>query len=484
MRLISNEKLDEYCYRNRLIPPKIRRQLYAPATLTGFQMATPATFRDIGNKNPLFELKYAQEYFDSDKVRENIGLQVYNAIRMLPKNSTSENQAEVIMQRAINYQLGLILTGIAEELIFEVMEETQPRDLAMESIADEMIERGQAQIQEEQEIQRLRGVRLRRVDSGVEPATPEMTPPTSVVSARATLEDRRRAAEVVARELGKVFMKKRAIINEQAKSLKQLSSTFSQSVIDEAVKNVVDQAQVTLALEDMISTVIRQNPEIPQQAKAQARTIFKQAAERGKLRLENIHLAASEASRAIIEDIVERVLIDDQGRVRTESATESDLGSMVTALSGTTSFVTASSGATSFVTASSGGEQVGTAEEKLETVGEEDIFDVPIGILEEELRELRRQKQFSERTIKSKTNQIETLEKRIKNNRQLARSNPLMPGFRRNVETDLVEYRKLRAELSELNKADQRLEGQIDSTEDQIEEWEKGKVEELGLMAE
>ena len=109
MRIISNEKLDDYCYRNRPIPPLIRRQLYAPATLTGFQQGTPTTFRDIGNKAPAFELKYAQEFFEPDKVRENLGLQVYNAIRMLPKSrQLATDRAATFLQRAVSYQLGLM----------------------------------------------------------------------------------------------------------------------------------------------------------------------------------------------------------------------------------------------------------------------------------------------------------------------------------------------------------------------------------------
>ena len=109
MRLITNEQLDEYCYRNRVIPPLIRRQLYAPASLTGFQQATPTTFRDIGNKAPAFEIKYAQEFFEPEKVRENVGLQVYNALSMLPKNEVlSRDRAASIITGAINYQIGLI----------------------------------------------------------------------------------------------------------------------------------------------------------------------------------------------------------------------------------------------------------------------------------------------------------------------------------------------------------------------------------------
>jgi len=87
----------------------IRRQLYAPATLTGFQQGTPTTFRDIGNKAPAFELKYAQEFFEPDKVKENLGLQLYNAIRMLPKSrQLATDRAATLLQRAVSYQLGLL----------------------------------------------------------------------------------------------------------------------------------------------------------------------------------------------------------------------------------------------------------------------------------------------------------------------------------------------------------------------------------------
>ena len=53
MRFITNEKLDEYCFKNRLIPPKLRRSLYTSAEITGFQPPTPTTFKSIGNKNKL-----------------------------------------------------------------------------------------------------------------------------------------------------------------------------------------------------------------------------------------------------------------------------------------------------------------------------------------------------------------------------------------------------------------------------------------------
>ena len=185
MRLISNEKLDEYCYRNRLIPPKIRRQLYAPATLTGFQMATPATFRDIGNKNPLFEIKYAQEFFDPDKVRENIGLQLYNAVGMLPKNrDIAKDRAATLLQRAISLQLGLM--------------------------------------------------RDRR--------------------------DRKKAAEIVAKELGAVFRAKRTVINNLADEAvditsKAISEIYTQEIMIAAVNEAVDRIEFAKVLKEAMNVV-------------------------------------------------------------------------------------------------------------------------------------------------------------------------------------------------------------------------------------
>jgi hypothetical protein len=108
MRFISNEKLDEYCFKNRLIPPKLRRSLYASAEITGFQPANPTTFKAIGNKNKLFELKYFQEFNQPESVRENVGLQIFNAIQMLPKNEDSSvGRARQILADGIRYQAKL-----------------------------------------------------------------------------------------------------------------------------------------------------------------------------------------------------------------------------------------------------------------------------------------------------------------------------------------------------------------------------------------
>ena len=108
MRFISNEKLDEYCFKNRLIPPKLRRSLYASAEITGFQPATPTTFKAIGNKNKLFELKYFQEWNQPESVKENVGLQIFNALQMLPKNEDSSvGRARQILADGIRYQAQL-----------------------------------------------------------------------------------------------------------------------------------------------------------------------------------------------------------------------------------------------------------------------------------------------------------------------------------------------------------------------------------------
>ena len=108
MRFISNEKLDEFCFKNRLIPPKLRRSLYASAEITGFQPPTPTTFRAIGNKNKLFELKYFQEFNQPESVKENVGLQIFNAIQMLPKNEdSSAGRARQILADGIRYQAEL-----------------------------------------------------------------------------------------------------------------------------------------------------------------------------------------------------------------------------------------------------------------------------------------------------------------------------------------------------------------------------------------
>ena len=108
MRFITNEKLDEYCFKNRLIPPKLRRSLYTSAEITGFQPPTPTTFKSIGNKNKLFELKYFQEFNQPESVKENVGLQIFNALQMLPKNEDSSvGRARQILADGIRYQAGL-----------------------------------------------------------------------------------------------------------------------------------------------------------------------------------------------------------------------------------------------------------------------------------------------------------------------------------------------------------------------------------------
>ena len=108
MRFITNEKLDEYCFKNRLIPPKLRRSLYTSAEITGFQPPTPTTFKSIGNKNKLFELKYFQEFNQPESVRENVGLQIFNAIQMLPKNEDSSvGRARQILADGVRYQAEL-----------------------------------------------------------------------------------------------------------------------------------------------------------------------------------------------------------------------------------------------------------------------------------------------------------------------------------------------------------------------------------------
>ena len=108
MRFISNEKLDEYCFKNRLIPPKLRRSLYASAEITGFQPPNPTTFRAIGNKNKLFELKYFQEFNQPESVKENVGLQIFNALQMLPKNEdSSAGRARQILADGVRYQAEL-----------------------------------------------------------------------------------------------------------------------------------------------------------------------------------------------------------------------------------------------------------------------------------------------------------------------------------------------------------------------------------------
>tara|TARA_R110002124_G_scaffold188935_1_gene356176 strand:+ start:351 stop:1400 length:1050 start_codon:yes stop_codon:yes gene_type:complete len=108
MRFITNEKLDEYCFKNRLIPPKLRRSLYTSAEITGFQPPTPTTFKSIGNKNKLFELKYFQEFNQPESVKENVGLQIFNALQMLPKNEDSSvGRARQILADGVRYQAQL-----------------------------------------------------------------------------------------------------------------------------------------------------------------------------------------------------------------------------------------------------------------------------------------------------------------------------------------------------------------------------------------
>ena len=118
MRFITNEKLDEYCFKNRLIPPKLRRSLYASAEITGFQPATPTTFKAIGNKNKLFELKYFQEFNQPESVKENVGLQIFNALQMLPKNEDSSvDRARQILADGIRYQAQLTRETNAKEKV-------------------------------------------------------------------------------------------------------------------------------------------------------------------------------------------------------------------------------------------------------------------------------------------------------------------------------------------------------------------------------
>ena len=118
MRFISNEKLDALCFKNRLIPPKLRRSLYASAEITGFQPPNPTTFRAIGNKNKLFELKYFQEFNQPDTVKENVGLQIFNALQMLPKNEDfSVGRARQILADGIRYQAELTRETNAKEKV-------------------------------------------------------------------------------------------------------------------------------------------------------------------------------------------------------------------------------------------------------------------------------------------------------------------------------------------------------------------------------
>ena len=184
MRFISNEKLDALCFKNRLIPPKLRRSLYASAEITGFQPATPTTFKAIGNKNKLFELKYFQEWNQPESVRENVGLQIFNALQMLPKNEDSSvGRARQILADGIRYQAELRETNIrvAKEKVSSELAAVFKAKKARLNQAAEFLKQ-----QEEQDETALQGVNqaLKALDEvanlaevKVEPTPPPGPPP-------------------------------------------------------------------------------------------------------------------------------------------------------------------------------------------------------------------------------------------------------------------------------------------------------------------
>ena len=320
MRLITNEQLDEYCYRNRVIPPLIRRQLYAPATLTGFQQATPTTFRDIGNKAPAFEIKYAQEFFEPEKVRENVGLQTYNALAMLPKNEVlARDRAASIIAGAINYQIGLIRAArirtsapvgapVGAPPVGAPIYEAPVPPPPMGSAPGGFYEAPAPPPTLEQEIERVRRIRLRRTDSGVEARDKDISPPPPPARARTTsLELRQKAAETITLELGRVISRRRKMVNQQVQAVSELSGKVSQEVIDDAITNVITRAQTGVAVEKLIANVIARDPELTPEGRARGIKIFKEASERGKLRLERLDNVAREESRAALDTIINQL---------------------------------------------------------------------------------------------------------------------------------------------------------------------------------
>jgi hypothetical protein len=465
MRLITNEQLDEYCYRNRVIPPLIRRQLYAPATLTGFQQATPTTFRDIGNKAPAFEIKYAQEFFEPEKVRENVGLQTYNALAMLPKNEVlTRDRAASIIAGAINYQIGLIRAGRmrappveapvgapVEAPIYEAPAPPPP-------MGSGFYEAPAPPPTLEQEIERVRRIRLRRTDSGVEAR--DISPPPLPRRARTnSLELRQKAAETITRELGRVISRRRKMVNQQVQAVSELSGKVSQEVIDDAITNVITRAQTGVAVEKLIANVIARDPELTPEGRARGIKIFKEASERGKLRLERLDNVAREESRAALDTIINQLEAEEDvvNRLLDEVFAEAGVRDI------SVEAIAEEAGA------------MGFAEEKQEepkfriAVNPQDEIDN----LEKEIQEAEASKQANAKDMIRLDNDITQVQRKIKSiERNLERKTPeRRPRFQEQLERKQEELRGLIQGMVIMKKQDTFFSSEIETNREIIEEF-------------
>jgi hypothetical protein len=498
--------LDEYCYRNRVIPPLIRRQLYAPATLTGFQQATPTTFRDIGNKAPAFEIKYAQEYFEPEKVRENVGLQTYNALAMLPKNEVlSRDRAASIITGAINYQIGLIRAARirrfdtpapAEAPVGAPLEAPVPPPPIYEAPAPPRVYEAPAPAEApvgapleapvppppiyeapapprvyeapappptlEQEIERVRRIRLRRTDSGVEERGESPPPPPYGGPRRArttSLELRQRAAETITRELGRVISRRREMVNQQVQAVSELSGKVSQEVIDDAITNVITRAQTGVAVEKLIANVIARNPELTPEGRARGIKIFKEASEAGKLRLERLDNVAREESRAALDTIITQLEAEEDvvNRMLDEVFMESGVeGIYVEAIA-------EEAGA------------MGFAEEKQEepkfriAVNPQDEIDR----LEEEINETEANKQANAKQMIRLDNDITQIERKIRSiQRDIVRKSPeRRPRFQEQLRKKEEQLTVLQQHMADMKKQDTFYSSEIETNREIIEQF-------------
>jgi hypothetical protein len=479
MRLITNEQLDEYCYRNRVIPPLIRRQLYAPATLTGFQQATPTTFRDIGNKAPAFEIKYAQEFFEPEKVRENVGLQTYNALAMLPKNEVlTRDRAASIIAGAINYQIGLIRAGRmrappaeapvgapVEAPIYEAQVPPPPMGSGFYEAPAPPPPMGSGFYEApappptlEQEIERVRRIRLRRTDSGVEAR--DISPPPLPRRARTnSLELRQKAAETITRELGRVISRRRKMVNQQVQAVSELSGKVSQEVIDDAITNVITRAQTGVAVEKLIANVIARDPELTPEGRARGIKIFKEASERGKLRLERLDNVAREESRAALDTIINQLEAEEDvvNRLLDEVFAEAGVRDI------SVEAIAEEAGA------------MGFAEEKQEepkfriAVNPQDEIDN----LEKEIQEAEASKQANAKDMIRLDNDITQVQRKIKSiERNLERKTPeRRPRFQEQLERKQEELRGLIQGMVIMKKQDTFFSSEIETNREIIEEF-------------
>jgi hypothetical protein len=463
MRLITNEQLDEYCYRNRVIPPLIRRQLYAPATLTGFQQATPTTFRDIGNKAPAFEIKYAQEFFEPEKVRENVGLQTYNALSMLPKNEVlSRDRAASIIAGAINYQIGLIRAGRmrappVEAPVGTPVEAPVPPP-PMGSAPGGFYEAPAPPPTLEQEIERVRGIRLRRTDSGVEAR--DISPPPPPVRARTTsLELRQKAAETITLELGRVISRRREMVNQQVQAVSELSGKVSQEVIDDAITNVITRAQAGVAVEKLIANNIARDPVLTPEGRARGIKIFKEASERGKLRLERLDKVAREESRAALDTIINQLEAEEDvvnrllDEVFTEAGVEGIYVEAIAEVAGS----------------------MGFPEEKQEepkfsiAINPQDEIDK----LEKEIQEVASARADNTKQMVKGANDIKQLREKIKNIRgDLRLKTPeRRPQFEAQLEREKNKLRFLQQRMADMKEEDTYYSDEIQTNRETIEQF-------------